>query len=165
MDTVILKGKQYRNLKEDTIIKKKMIFYDQNNHILLYQWDDEIYVPTVTTQSSDEFITQLHEMTNIVFDPNKIEELIRTINYGFIFETHNNTMRKKYLEYVKEFYTCMIPFDQTFFEMQRHMYQWQASIMSIQEAIDCLMSKRICKENTLCGLQAFQQKVKEKTIC
>ncbi len=165
MEKVILKGKQYRNLVQETEMMMKMIFYNMDYQILLYQYHNELYIPTITANSKEEFVPKLYEMTHIQFDPNIIEELIGLLTYDFIFEAQNNKLRKKYFEHIKEFYTCMISFDQQFTPISTLQGNLYPTIMSPEDAIHQLEKVKLKKINTLYGLKAFQQKVKENTIC
>lgn len=55
MEKIILSGKEYQNLANRSKVKKNMLFYNENNEILIYQYIKE-RVNSIYLQSKQNWI-------------------------------------------------------------------------------------------------------------
>ena len=139
-----------------------MIFYNEKKEVLLYKSHRELYIPTITTETQTNFIAEIQKMTGILCSGDKVEELVRLVDYCFRYETMNNKLYKKYLERVREFYTCMIALEQNLSPIPVQDGELIPKMWYIDDAIAELSNGKMYKKHTIYGLEKFRQRVKEK---
>ena len=162
MQTIIRDGKKYKDLEQKSKISKKMIFYNENNDILIYENNISFSLPTVITNSEEDFISQLQYSTGLPFESDKINCFLQILNYYKHFECINNKLNKMYLKTIREYYTCMISMEkelETSIEPITKLGElFKPKIMNIDEILSIYSKKKHYSE-TEEALKEFKQKV------
>lgn len=165
MEKIVLRNAKYKNLVSNTSIQKRMIFYNDNFDILVYQCQNRIILPHVTTESENEFVKQLHENVPLPFQDDNIEYILQLIDYEVKFERRNNKLKKLYWEIVRDYYCCFTELksgiNQKLSSVEIMEAIYEPKVISLEEGIDNLEHRPNVSQN-LYGLNHFKQKVKEK---
>ena len=166
MEKVIIRGKQYEKGSELHSYKKRMIFYDDLGQILVYQKEYGLHFPSAHIIEDTSFEYKLKNIFKIEFDRQNVEQLIQIISYDSRFVTHNNKLVKKYLKYVRDYYTCLTNLDK-----QRNIppiYKTDGQIlepriMKLEDALQYFKNLNLRKpHDKVDALESLKQKVKEK---
>lgn len=110
METITI-GKQYEKNSELVFHKKKILFYNESQDILVYSKEYGIYIPSVSMSEETVFEEEIRQKTSIDFANESIEPLVQIINYNFKLKSVNNKLVKQNLKFIRDYYICLVQFD------------------------------------------------------
>lgn len=105
---IIVTGKQYQNLVSLSETRKKMVFYNENYNILIYQNEGELCLPTVLTSKEEDFFSKLNRITGISFHWDLVDHFLQLQDYSLMLKRQNNKLKKIYLEIIRDYYCCPV---------------------------------------------------------
>lgn len=113
METIII-GKRYAKNAELVFHKKKVLFYNENQDVLVYSKKYGIYMPSVYVSERTDFEEEIREQIPIAFANENLELLVQIINFDFKLKSVNNKLIKQNLKFIRDYYICFAQFDDDF---------------------------------------------------
>lgn len=164
---IIITGKQYQHLVSSSVTSKKMIFYNEDNDIFIYQNGDELWLPKVETKKEEEFFSEIYKMTGIRFQQNDVEQFLQLQDNLMELKKQNNKLKKIYLKNIRDYYSCLVPLDRKIQEKMNPREIREGIFYPKVVSLDDLLTIKNQKEeryysHTNESLKIFKRKIKER---
>lgn len=159
MKTIIRARNDFLKNANQTIVNKKMIFYDNHSNLLIYKNGANFYFPKVLTSSDSVFLDGVKKITNIDFNNDKVQQIMEIIESEIRFNTTNGKMKKEYLKFVRDYYCCALSFEESKNQIFKENNFGLPKIIKINDAIDVLKGEKNHCSNTLQSVYELKKKI------